>query len=79
MRAGLDYLEREQLPDGSWFGRWGVNYIYGTWSALCAFNAAGLDRTAPTVQGSRLADRDPEPGRRMGRGLHELQARLSRL
>jgi len=48
-RAALDYLEREQLPDGSWFGRWGVNYIYGTWSALCALNAAGLDATAPSV------------------------------
>ena len=44
MRAGLDYLERDQMPDGSWFGRWGVNYIYGTWSALCALNAAGFDR-----------------------------------
>ena len=43
MKAALDYLEREQEADGSWFGRWGVNYIYGTWSALCALNAAGLD------------------------------------
>jgi squalene-hopene/tetraprenyl-beta-curcumene cyclase len=50
MRAGLDYLEREQLADGSWFGRWGVNYIYGTWSVLCALNAAGLGSTAPTVR-----------------------------
>jgi squalene-hopene/tetraprenyl-beta-curcumene cyclase len=50
MRAGLDYLEREQLADGSWFGRWGVNYIYGTWSVLCALNAAGLDSTAPAVR-----------------------------
>ena len=50
MRAGLEYLEREQLADGSWFGRWGVNYIYGTWSVLCALNAAGLDSTAPTVR-----------------------------
>ena len=47
--AGLDYLQREQMPDGSWFGRWGVNYIYGTWSALCALGAAGLDRTTPSV------------------------------
>ena len=30
------------MADGSWFGRWGVNYVYGTWSALCALNAAGL-------------------------------------
>src|SRR5436305_14950093 len=32
--TAIDYLERAQLKDGSWFGRWGVNYIYGTWSAL---------------------------------------------
>ena len=30
----LDFLVREQEPDGSWYGRWGVNYVYGTWSAL---------------------------------------------
>ncbi|MGD9879528.1 MAG: squalene--hopene cyclase [Reyranella sp.] len=50
MRAGLDYLEREQMPDGSWFGRWGVNYIYGTWSVLCALGAVGLDGTAPSLR-----------------------------
>jgi squalene-hopene/tetraprenyl-beta-curcumene cyclase len=49
MRAALDYLEREQMADGSWFGRWGVNYVYGTWSVLCALNVAGFDATAPTV------------------------------
>jgi squalene-hopene/tetraprenyl-beta-curcumene cyclase len=49
MRAGLDYLERDQMADGSWFGRWGVNYIYGTWSALCALGAAGFDGTRPSV------------------------------
>jgi squalene-hopene/tetraprenyl-beta-curcumene cyclase len=49
MRAALGYLEREQEADGSWFGRWGVNYIYGTWSALCALNAAGLPPEAPSV------------------------------
>ena len=43
MRAALAYLAREQEADGSWFGRWGVNYIYGTWSALAALNAAGAD------------------------------------
>ena len=50
MRAGLEWLEREQMPDGSWFGRWGVNYIYGTWSVLCALNAAGLDGAASSVR-----------------------------
>lgn len=42
MAKALDYLRREQEADGSWFGRWGVNYVYGTWSALCAINAAGV-------------------------------------
>jgi squalene-hopene/tetraprenyl-beta-curcumene cyclase len=47
---GLDYLRREQEPDGSWFGRWGTNYVYGTWSALCAFNACGEDPMAPHIR-----------------------------
>ena len=46
----LDYLRREQEVDGSWFGRWGTNYIYGTWSALCAFNAIGVPANAPEVR-----------------------------
>ena len=54
MRAALAYLEREQLGDGSWFGRWGVNYVYGTWSALCALGAAGLPPDAPMIR--RAAD-----------------------
>ena len=37
----IAYLERTQEKDGSWYGRWGMNYIYGTWSVLCALNAAG--------------------------------------
>jgi squalene-hopene/tetraprenyl-beta-curcumene cyclase len=40
---GVDYLLRMQEKDGSWFGRWGMNYIYGTWSVLCAFNAVQRD------------------------------------
>jgi squalene-hopene/tetraprenyl-beta-curcumene cyclase len=42
LRRGVDYLLKEQEKDGSWFGRWGANYIYGAWSALCALNAVGL-------------------------------------
>ncbi|HSZ52795.1 MAG TPA: prenyltransferase/squalene oxidase repeat-containing protein, partial [Caulobacteraceae bacterium] len=49
MKAALAYLEREQEKDGSWFGRWGVNYVYGTWSALCALNAAGVAPEGPVV------------------------------
>ena len=50
LKAAIDYLEKEQEKDGSFWGRWGVNYIYGTWSALCAFNAAGLTIEAPVVK-----------------------------
>ncbi|WP_419815035.1 squalene--hopene cyclase [Glacieibacterium sp.] len=45
----LTYLGRDQQADGSWFGRWGVNYIYGTWSVLCALNAAGIAPSTPAV------------------------------
>ena len=46
----MDYLRRAQLPDGSWYGRWGMNYIYGTWSVLSALNAAGVAHTAPEMR-----------------------------
>lgn len=50
VRRGLDYLFREQHPEGSWFGRWGINYIYGTWCVLSAFNAVGLDPDHPATR-----------------------------
>ncbi len=43
LKRGVDYILSEQEKDGSWFGRWGMNYVYGTWSALCALNVAGVD------------------------------------
>jgi squalene-hopene/tetraprenyl-beta-curcumene cyclase len=50
LAAGVDYLRRTQLAEGSWYGRWGLNYIYGTWSVLCALNAAGIDRRDPMMR-----------------------------
>ncbi len=47
---GVAWLRRDQEVDGSWFGRWGTNYIYGTWSVLCAFNAAGISGADPAVR-----------------------------
>jgi squalene-hopene/tetraprenyl-beta-curcumene cyclase len=47
---GVDYLRRTQLAEGSWYGRWGMNYIYGTWSVLCALNAVGADHGAPEMR-----------------------------
>jgi squalene-hopene/tetraprenyl-beta-curcumene cyclase len=42
VRRGLDWLLAEQEADGSWFGRWGVNHVYGTGAALPALEACGL-------------------------------------
>jgi squalene-hopene/tetraprenyl-beta-curcumene cyclase len=50
MAKALAYLRREQEKDGSWFGRWGTNYIYGTWSVLCALNAAGIAHDDPAMR-----------------------------
>jgi squalene-hopene/tetraprenyl-beta-curcumene cyclase len=48
--AGIEYLRRTQLAEGSWYGRWGLNYIYGTWSVLCALNAAGVSHQDPMIR-----------------------------
>jgi squalene-hopene/tetraprenyl-beta-curcumene cyclase len=48
--AAVDYLGRTQRADGSWYGRWGMNYIYGTWSVLCALNAVGVDRASAVMR-----------------------------
>jgi squalene-hopene/tetraprenyl-beta-curcumene cyclase len=50
VRRAVEYLKRTQLPDGSWFGRWGVNYIYGTMQVLRGLAAIGVDRHEPHVQ-----------------------------
>ncbi len=42
LQRAIAYLRREQLPAGSWYGRWGVNYVYSTSGVLRAFSAAGL-------------------------------------
>jgi squalene-hopene/tetraprenyl-beta-curcumene cyclase len=47
---GVEYLKADQEENGSWFGRWGTNYVYGTWSVLCALNAAGEDMNAPHIR-----------------------------
>jgi squalene-hopene/tetraprenyl-beta-curcumene cyclase len=49
-RRGLDYLLREQQDDGSWWGRWGVNHVYGTAAVLPALEACGLDPDHPAFR-----------------------------
>ena len=47
---GLDYLLAEQEADGSWFGRWGVNHLYGTGAALPALEACGVPADHPAMR-----------------------------
>jgi squalene-hopene/tetraprenyl-beta-curcumene cyclase len=48
--VAITYLREQQEPDGSWFGRWGTNYIYGTWSVLAALNSVGIPSASPQVR-----------------------------
>jgi squalene-hopene/tetraprenyl-beta-curcumene cyclase len=50
VRRGVDYLLDQQEENGSWFGRWGVNYLYGTGAALPALEAAGIPRDHPAMR-----------------------------
>jgi squalene-hopene/tetraprenyl-beta-curcumene cyclase len=50
LERGIKYLQAEQLADGSWYGRWGVNYIYGTALALASLKAAGQSMEKGYVQ-----------------------------
>jgi squalene-hopene/tetraprenyl-beta-curcumene cyclase len=50
MERAIAYLRQEQEPDGSWFGRWGTNYIYGTWSVLTAFAQAHIGTEDPAMR-----------------------------
>ena len=49
-REGLRWLLEQQQADGSWFGRWGINYVYGTGAAVPALVAAGVEPSAPSVR-----------------------------
>ena len=46
----IAYLRGQQEADGSWFGRWGTNYIYGTWSVMMAFAQARIGADDPAVR-----------------------------
>jgi squalene-hopene/tetraprenyl-beta-curcumene cyclase len=50
VKRGIQFLRNEQESDGSWFGRWGVNYIYGTALALRGLEAIGMDNHEPCMQ-----------------------------
>ena len=46
----MAYLQEVQESDGAWYGRWGVNYIYGTWSVLCGLKGIGEDMSSPYIR-----------------------------
>jgi squalene-hopene/tetraprenyl-beta-curcumene cyclase len=48
--AGIDWLLHQQEADGSWFGRWGVNHVYGTGAAVPALVAAGVEPSQPCIR-----------------------------
>ena len=50
VRRGVIWLLKNQEPDGSWFGRWGANYIYGTGAVLPALIAAGVKPSKPVIR-----------------------------
>ena len=50
IQRAIDFILKQQEPDGSWFGRWGCNYIYGTALVLRGLEAIGVDNHEPHVQ-----------------------------
>ena len=69
------YVRRTQEADGSWFGRWGVNYIYGTWQAMVGLAAVGVPADDPLDRGRGQLAAEPSAGvRRLGRIAANLRA-----
>ncbi len=53
VKAAIRYVQNQQEPDGSWYGRWGVNYIYGTWQVLRGMRALKLEMSQPWLVAGR--------------------------
>ena len=74
VRDAVQYLIDTQEDDGSWYGRWGVNYIYGTWQVLRGLRAIGAGHDAGLDSArTRLAGELPERRRRLGRNVRHLR------
>lgn len=50
VERAIEYIKRDQCTDGSWFGRWGTNYIYGTWQTLRGLRTIGEDMRLPYIR-----------------------------
>ena len=53
VKKAIQFLRNNQEEDGSWYGRWGVNYIYGTWAVLRGMRFIGQDMNQPWLQRAR--------------------------
>ena len=75
VKEALQFIREHQEPDGSWYGRWGVNYIYGTWQVLRGLRAMNLEheRAVAAPARPRLARKRPARRRRLGRTLQHLR------
>ena len=83
VRRGVAYLLQAQEKDGSWYGRWGVNYIYGSFLAMRGLAASAAGAPAGPVKdaidkAAQWLRDDSESGRRLGRILRQLRQRLFR-
>ena len=75
IERAMAYLRLEQKPEGGWFGRWGSNYTYGTWSVLTAFGQVGVPRERSGGGARRAMARAlPASRRRLGREQRQLRA-----
>ena len=76
VQRAMEFIRSEQEPDGSWFGRWGVNYIYGTMLVLRGLEAIGVDHHEPLrAAGGGVAAHGAESRWRLGRDLRLLRRR----
>lgn len=50
VRNAVQWLFNNQRTDGSWYGRWGICYIYGTWGAITGLQAVGIPKSHPSIQ-----------------------------
>jgi squalene-hopene/tetraprenyl-beta-curcumene cyclase len=74
VRKAMEFIREHQEEDGSWYGRWGVNYIYGTWQVLRGLRALGMDMRQPwLLKRARLAGERATRGRRLGRTLRHVR------
>jgi squalene-hopene/tetraprenyl-beta-curcumene cyclase len=64
VERAVDFIRRDQTTEGCWYGRWGVNYLYGTWQVLRGLRRVGEDMEAPYLRRAArwLADRQNDDG-----------------